>query len=421
VCTRIRACNAPTFRPCESPIDVCPDILFDDGSHWTVAEVVACTESWKTADCTALMTDQGPACSQVPGDRPVGNACVFDAQCETGHCNGGVVPTYKARCGTCADVAPANGACDDEHVCPSTQSCIQGACTDEPTPAASSCSTITCPDGQWCDQGHCVPPVAAGGTCTADSRCTAGLGCQIEVIPEPNPEPATGTCQPLPPIGQPCLATYGHIGLCADGGTCNLRPTGDCVPLVEIGGMCGYTACVPGAYCQIFGYSTPPANYCYALGNEGDPCPHESFDLGNSACAQGLNCLCSTPGCTTGACTKEKGVGDPCNDTDQPCPSNLTCQNGACIDADASVGTLGAGYPCVRSSDYGRESYSCVRGLECMCPDVACSAPVCATPKETGETCDAELEICRQGLTCTAGKCTEVTDRGIEAQSCEAM
>ena len=419
VCGRIRACNAPSFRPCESPIDLCPDILFDDGSNWSVADVVACTEQWQTADCTALMTDQGPACSQVSGERPSGDPCVFDAQCKSSRCQGGVVPDYHSTCGTCVELAAANGACDEQHVCPSTQSCSQGRCVDDPVPAASSCRTITCPGEQWCDQGKCVPPLAAGEPCTLDARCADGLGCQIEIIPEPDPEPAMGSCEPLPPIGQPCLPTYQHSGLCAEGGTCNSRPTGDCVPLVEIGQMCGYTACVPGAYCQVLGYSTPPPYYCYALGAEGDPCPHEGFDLGNATCMDGLNCLCRTPGCTTGACTKQEGLGNACNDTDQLCAPNLACQNGVCIDPDPSDGTLVAGDPCARSTDYGREPFSCISGLECMCPDVACTAPICATPKDTGENCDAKLELCRQGLACTSGKCAELTDRGIEAQSCK--
>ena len=40
VCARIRECGAPTFRPCESPIDACPDILFADDSTWTVGVLV---------------------------------------------------------------------------------------------------------------------------------------------------------------------------------------------------------------------------------------------------------------------------------------------------------------------------------------------------------------------------------------------
>src|SRR5207244_3291260 len=89
-CARIRQCNAPKFRPCERPIDACPDILFSEDSAWTVAQVVSCTAEWKTHSCDALQTDQGPACSQVPGARPLGGKCAFDTQCQTGRCIGGV-------------------------------------------------------------------------------------------------------------------------------------------------------------------------------------------------------------------------------------------------------------------------------------------------------------------------------------------
>ena len=100
ICSRIRQCGAPTYRPCESPPDLCPDILFASGSTWMVEEVVACTETWKTHDCQMLANDTWPPCSARHGTRPNESSCVFDAQCASGSCVGGIVPLYDAACGS---------------------------------------------------------------------------------------------------------------------------------------------------------------------------------------------------------------------------------------------------------------------------------------------------------------------------------
>lgn len=420
VCARIRECGAPRFRPCESPIDACPDILFSDGSGWTVPQVAACTEEWKTHDCAALTTDQGPACSQLLGVRPVGGACVFDVQCQSGHCNGGVVPSYQASCGSCAELAPSHGACDEQHVCPSTELCEQGTCIDGPVAMGNSCVGTACPNGQTCNRGLCVPLVPLGGPCDYSSACVAGLACQIEIIPEPEPEPDQGTCRPLPAIGQPCLPTFGHSGLCVDGGTCSSRPTGMCVPLVEVGQSCGFTRCVPGAYCQVEGYASLPSHLCYARGNEGDACPHEGGDLGTAACADGLDCLCAAPDCLMGVCSQARAAGQSCNATTEQCKNGLLCTTGVCVDPNMSAGSVPAGADCRRTTAFGRESGGCMEGLDCLCTDPQCTQSLCASPRLAGETCDAQRQICRQGLTCAQGLCTELSSRDFESQSCSA-
>jgi len=423
VCARIRECGAPKFRPCESPIDACPDILFADGSSWTLAEVASCTEDWKTHSCDALMTDQGPACSQVPGARPFGEKCVFDAQCQAGRCIGGVVPNYQPTCGVCGDVAPSHGACSETRVCPAGQSCEAGTCADLPTPVAveTRCYAIECPEEQTCNQGKCVPRRALGEACSRETKCQAGLGCQIPPVSNTVDEQPEGVCNPLPAIGQPCLPTFDVVGICVEGGTCTGRPTGDCVPLVEVGKACGYTQCVAGAYCNVYGYDNNlPTHTCYERGKAGAFCDYDSSDQGNAACAEGFNCLCADEACAAGACTEARQLGESCSNTQQ-CLTGLACLADVCAKASgAGSGSLPPGTPCMRSTAFGRELYLCLEGLECLCPDAACTEPRCATPRLLGESCDGNAQICRQGLTCTAGECAELTDRHLEDLSCNA-
>lgn len=417
VCARVRECGVSSYGPCESPIDVCPDHLFADGSGWSVDAVVACTADWKQHGCDALENDEGPACSQVAGTRPVGDACVFDQQCASGLCNVGVGDTFRSDCGTCAEPTPSHGACDEAHVCPFGESCDQGRCVDQRPPVDPQCVGVTCSENETCREGGCVGLKQAGGVCDLFDRCAAGLGCQIALVAQPDPEPATGTCEALPPAGQPCLPSFGHRGLCADGASCDASPTGMCVPLAAVGEPCGYNRCVPDAYCQVMGYESLPSQVCTPLSQAGEPCPSEGRDGGNTACAGDLWCVCPTPGCETGICSIRRNAGDACS-ASEPCPYGLACLSNVCVDPDTEPATRAAGMPCHRNTAYGRETHDCLEGLECLCPDAACAQPICATAREAGETCGSETELCRRGLACSQGTCREVTSRDLEAAAC---
>jgi len=419
VCTRIRECGAPLFRPCESPIDACPDILFADGSGWSVEQVVACTAAWKTQACEALAVDSGPACSQVMGARVKGAQCAFDVQCQSGRCNGGVVPAFGATCGTCVDVAPSHGACTAQQVCPSTQECAGGTCTDRPLSGLDPCRNLQCPAERTCSMGACVPLPGIGTACTRDTKCAAGLACQTAIAQDDAHQPMDGTCQVVPAIGQPCLPTFGQIGLCVDGGTCNGRPTGTCVPLVEVGQTCGFTFCVKGAYCQIFGYDNLPADICYLRGQVGAECDFSSSDHGAASCADGLDCICAAPPCDLGTCQLTRAAGQSCNDRSEVCGKNLECDAGVCSASGSTGQVLPAGTHCVRSTAFGRQVSPCLPNLECLCTAADCAQAICAQPRALGESCDAQAQLCRQGLRCNAGACAE-SPRDLERLSCPA-
>jgi hypothetical protein len=413
VCERITECEAPNFRPCESPIDACPDILFAEGSAWTLEQVVACTSAWATHDCAALTLDQGPACSQVLGARPLGNACVFDSQCQTGHCNSGIVPSYDASCGTCADVSAAYGPCSLEHICPFGQYCDSDVCADVPQSNGSEqCYDMDCPEGQYCDRGECYPLLAVGQQCTWEAKCAVGLGCEVELFEDADLEPDVGLCQPLPAIGQPCLPTFSRTGLCVDGGTCTARPTGECVPLRQVGESCGFTTCVEGAYC---------ADYiCQLKGDVGASCYPGGSTQGEEGCFDGLACACTDATCAAGSCAPARQVGESCNDSTERCADGLQCELGVCTDPLAPPVPLPAASSCTRSTTFGRESSNCEEGLECLCTTSTCEQSLCALPRNLGESCDGLDEICRQGLSCNAAQCAELVDRNLEALSCTA-
>jgi hypothetical protein len=380
----MRECGAPRFRPCESPIDACPDILLADGSNWSVDLAVSCTAAWKTQSCDDLKVDKGPACSQVLGNRPVGDSCAFDVQCKTGACNGGIVPSYQAQCGKCVDIAPSHGVCSEQAVCPPNEVCSSGTCIDYVGSALDPCDAVTCPDTQTCSKGTCVAPPGLGGACTSRTTCAAGLGCEIELVSPGANEPQEGVCQPLPAIGDPCLPTFGSVGSCVAGGTCDGRPTGKCVPLVEVGGACGFTFCVDGAYCQVQGYDFPESHICYERGRAGADCDLDSLDHGAASCAEDFRCVCANP---------------PCD------------QHGSCQPAPGACG---------RSTAFGRDRASCATKLECLCTTADCTEPLCAEPRNLGQSCDEQKQICRQGLTCSAGACADLTTRNLAAQVCPA-
>lgn len=418
VCARIRECGAPLFRPCESPIDACPDILFADGSGWSVEQVLACTVAWKTQACEALAVDSGPACSQVTGSRAKGSQCAFDVQCQSGRCNGGIVPAFETTCGTCVDAAPSHGACSAQQVCPSTQECNAGTCTDRTIPPLNRCAGVQCAADRTCSMGACVALPGVGEACTPATQCAAGLACQTAIVQGDANQPTVGTCQMVPAIGQPCLPTFGQIGLCVDGGTCNGRPTGTCVPLVEVGKACGFTFCVKGAYCQIWGYDNLPADICYLRGQVGAECDFSSSDHGAASCADGLDCICAQPPCDLGTCQLTRAAGESCNDTTEVCGANLECDAGVCLGSGSAGQVLSAGTRCVRSTAFGRQSGPCLPNLECLRSTADCAQAVCAKPRDLGDSCDAQARICRQGLTCTGGSCAEAAPRDLERLGC---
>lgn len=418
ICSRIRECGASTFRPCESPIDLCPDILFGASSTWTLEDVRTCTEAWATHDCDLLNDDFWPACATRPGTREDTEPCAFSSECSSGLCKNALSETFTNACGQCVTPAQPDAACNTETPCINGYFCSdEGLCQayfDHPRQPVD-CSD--CGEDEECYEGMCVTAAPGllpeGAACSPLTVCAEGLGCGIELVDDEANEPKQGTCQPLPPIGSGCLPTFISLGLCAEGGTCDSRPTGTCVAHKEIGDYCGYASCVEEAFCQVIGIPDEilPSHTCYERFSEGDPCYIEGDDY---LCKDDLGCRCREPGCEP-TCVHLGQPGKACA-TPNDCES-LVCIDGSCVEAgDGSIGSL-----CSRTSDFGRIDGTCQTGgdVECLCTDASCWIARCAHPREEGETCNTTTELCRRGFTCTDGRCVATGNQGLTARVCE--
>ncbi len=204
--------------------------------------VRACVHAFMTYSCMDLFDNLPPAACAPKGPRPSGAPCTFDAQCQTGTCNG----RRQDLCGTCGDPPGLGDDC-------SASPCARGArCLGNSNVcAALAASREPCDDTHPCDRGlSCVFAAdPAAGTCqTAGTRggvacdgrmrgCdeTRGLSCAGEA--------GAKTCQP--------------ISLAAAGSACGPQPDGSRV-------ACAAGSCIRSAGSDL--------GTCVAFASDGDPC-----------------------------------------------------------------------------------------------------------------------------------------------------
>lgn len=325
ICDRYVACGLFERERCMRRVATCPDRLFAEGSAWTIEKARACAPEWAAFDCDQAARLLGPACDDHRGTRAVGDSCIFDDQCASGACSARYV--FQEQCGVCQNVAAPGGACGADLACPRGQDCGEGSvCVDQ----------LLMPGSETPG-----PPAALGQPCTAFPGCAEGLSCEA-----PGEGTTEGTCVAAPPLGAACVETFGSAGLCAEGATCDSRPGGTCVALGQIGEPCGFTACVPEAYCNVIGDDFGQSHTCLAPRVPGDPC--------------------------------------------------------------------------VRAPGFERETSVCADGLECIeVNDAGDQPPLCATPRELGESCDGRLALCVDGGRCEGGTCVAPpADRGFFAAAC---
>jgi hypothetical protein len=246
--------------------------------------------------------------------------------------------------------------------------------------------------------------------------------CGIELVEAEASEPQVGTCQLLAPIGQPCIPTFSRLGRCEEGGTCNSRPSGECIPLREIGESCGYSQCVDGAYCQAYSIiDDEPSHTCYASRVEGRRC----YDI-DYICEEGLLCLCPAEDCDLAlesTCARPAQLGGACDER-MRCAAGLNCANAVCEsppEPPQPVLPAAFGEQCERTVRFGRIDGNCetdVEGAECLCADAQCAQAYCALPSLGAESCNGQTEICRAGFVCENEICVELASQQIEMQSC---
>ena len=228
-----------------------------------------CMDAIQSAPCPSESNGQYPwglTCGGVfPANVATGDACLWDFECEGGHCR-----------------YPLTDTC--------TGSCCPGSCA-VPGDVGASCVTEVdheCVDADYCKpsyQGYrvevtCQPRLAQGDTCDDpwDYPCQRGLTCELN---------GSHTCVPYAKDGQPCDAYSGPYcdnwdSFCdSDRGTCQARRA--------IGAPCADdSACVTYAQCR--------NGICTLTPGAGDSCTVP--DGGNP----NLVCLWSTTQCIDGIC-----------------------------------------------------------------------------------------------------------------------
>jgi hypothetical protein len=199
---------------------------------------------------------------------PGGASCVPSDLCVS--VDGGV--------GSCQPAATAGQPCvvslGTGSNCASGLGCIAGSCTALPVASGGACQGLgyDCGANLFCTGdadgglGVCQAPGGLNQACSTANSCSSPLIC------------LSGTCQPLPANGQPCL--------------------------VQPGGPGGPGECIGGDYCNSQGK-------CAVIGTVGAGCDPT---VGNS---------CLNSYCDTGTCAALLAPGSACN------PAQVTCQGGA--------------------------------------------------------------------------------------------
>lgn len=289
-CGRVEECSGRISHNDCSPLVECPDVLFSDGSTWTIEETVRCAEEWRDWSCAALNEFEAPPCEDRPGTRQEGESCLFESQCEH-YCE-----YAGSGCRVCSGSGPPQPNCGDVYCHPLLGECTGDSTREEfwacgprvPDPEALAAGQA---EGEPCDgffSGgplYCMPPLvcmsqdggagvckiwppetAVGDACWIEGEtgrdvrgCGAGLGCRVQ----------DDTCQPLPGEGEACMMTVNFV---------NARVCGaglHCVASQEL--------------CEIGETSCPDPGVCTRPGGPGASC---LFSLNSGAgCAAGEFCV----------------------------------------------------------------------------------------------------------------------------------
>ncbi len=299
-CNRRRyecAGRAAVADPCPSSVASCPDFLFAEGSNRTVEEMLACADEWRRYPCEKANRLEFPGCGS-PGQRELGEPCVFGSQCASKHCRGSSV---NPNCAICVPVGELGDACHNAEppiACPNGTECTGDGCAIPPvfnSPAGSECEdSRECAPGHWCSSDpndgvdRCQRIAELGENCTGS--CEAGTYCAE----------ASSKCEPAPAPGEPC----------ASGNRCGL------------GAMCNRDA-LPEPLCE----------RRMAIGEPCIPMPQAVYYPSN--CALDLMCECTDPSCQAGTCFAPGNMGEACDEPTVRCVPGTECQLGVCTPVES--------------------------------------------------------------------------------------
>jgi hypothetical protein len=193
-----------------------------------------CTQLLPNVDCSALLDNALPSgCRYAPGARPDGQSCSDDGQCASTRCS----RAADAMCGVCAELAPAEAACNADSDCASGLVCTTDQVCRAPSVMAASCDAAhPCVFPLSCANAHCGAALASGASCDpANDQCDhyASLACSA----------APSTCSPWLQAqpGQACGYTSTGWAVCTGGGTCRIASgaiAGSCDTPLADGAAC---------------------------------------------------------------------------------------------------------------------------------------------------------------------------------------
>lgn len=265
-----------------------------------------------------------------PAGRPIGEACAFDDQCETGRCSAD--PDTEA-CGECVTIAALGQPCTGAHQgCSTSAVCRDGVCQSLRKIEGDECALgAKGYDYEECDvELYCAPTVRWGmhGVCARRSpigeRCGDGVPCALGLWCDHEDEacmlPIPGACG----FGHVC-----HHGFtCGDDGVCHPGTLAEGAPCGLVDGSFIRNECGPGLICG----SAPLPNggtsstTCVPLPGKGEPCVRES-------CGEGLFCLVSRITSTDRVCDTPRGEGEACSNEFYygiACAEGLECRANTC-------------------------------------------------------------------------------------------
>jgi hypothetical protein len=198
-------CDAPA---CVIDDDCTPGNVCTDGGVCGAApptEGYACKSFFGQTNCAGdlvcIETPDSGTCQQgvALGEACLGDFCPYPSRCYREPC----VPGARCVGGTCRAIADPGGACDQDIVCPATQTCEGGTCAPAPILGEACDGDTPCMDGQ-CDndtvcilgapgaacngnfqcEGYCFDNICAAAkgvnvTCNNTGECMEGLLCDI--------------------------------------------------------------------------------------------------------------------------------------------------------------------------------------------------------------------------------------------------
>lgn len=281
-----------------------------------VGTVAASGDCYEDQECvTGFFCDETTTCpGKCTAKLATGMSSTFDSRCLSGwafngtctapialgqSCAGGKRCVTGARCNGLNQCEPDVLIAVNQPCAPSGTSCGEGlqCVNDVCIPLVSggvACDNIRqCQDDLACGPANvCVAPAALGGTCTATTRCSGTLYCNIPATQ------SSGTCATRKAVDQPCR--FG-VSECEDALWCSATTTtaGVCKAKVALSGACtfdhAFDSCVSGLYCTA---TSASSGVCANRKAAGASCTSSNECIGscvNMTCANSMSCSDPTP------------------------------------------------------------------------------------------------------------------------------